>query len=85
MVISQNPKSEARNPKQIRISNDQMSKTKAYSQIQAQLRFGTFEFWSLDIVSHFGFRASDLSLLLNHSAKPYTSDLARRTWFSMKE
>jgi hypothetical protein len=28
------------------------------------LLFGTFEFWSFEIVSDFGFRASDLRIIL---------------------
>jgi len=53
----QNSKSEYRNPKQIQILNFLMTKT-----IFAQIfrLFGSFEFWSFDIVSEFGFRASDL-------------------------
>jgi len=49
-----------RNTKQIRILNYPITGTKTYSQLRAHLRFGTFEFWSLCIVSDFGFRASDL-------------------------
>ena len=56
----QNSKSEYRNSKQIQISNSLMTKTKSYSRCQIRLLFGSFEFWSLNIVSDFGFRASDL-------------------------
>ena len=37
-----------------------MTKTLYYLQYLDKLLFGLFEFWSLDIVSDFGFRASDL-------------------------
>ena len=37
-----------------------MIKTKRYGKRSKILWFGSFEFWSFDIVSDFGFRASDL-------------------------
>ena len=59
----QNWKSEYRNSKQIQISNSLMTKTKSYSRSQIRLLFGSFEFWSLTIVSDFGFRAPGLESL----------------------
>ena len=51
-----NPKFEYRNPKQIRNSNAQ-NKQESIHSITMNL-FGTLEFWSLEFVSNFGFRAS---------------------------
>ncbi|MFH1252644.1 MAG: fumarylacetoacetate hydrolase family protein [bacterium] len=51
--------SEYRNAKQIQISNSLMTKTKSYPPCQIRLLFGSFEFRSLNIVSYFGFRASN--------------------------
>ena len=59
----QNSKSEYRNSKQIQISNSLMTKTKSYSRCQIRLLFGSFKFWSLNIVSDFGFRAPGLESL----------------------
>ena len=39
-----------------------MMKTKPYGQSFGELSFGSFEFWSFEIVSNFGFRASDFGL-----------------------
>jgi len=55
----QNPNIEARNSKQIQIANVLMTKTKKTPPVLVRLLFGAFEFWSLGIVSGFGFRASD--------------------------
>ncbi len=49
-----------RNSKQIQISKALMTKTTSTSQYRVCLLFGSFYFWSFDIVSFFGFRASDL-------------------------
>jgi hypothetical protein len=57
MAISlqfKNPSFEYRNPKQIRISKIQNAETPLS---------GTFEIWSFEFVSSFGFRASDLDPL----------------------
>ncbi|OHB73228.1 MAG: hypothetical protein A2Z25_03290 [Planctomycetes bacterium RBG_16_55_9] len=55
-----NQKFEIRNPKQIRNSNIPMTKIPMVIGIaQRREPFGTFEFLSFDIVSKFGFRASD--------------------------
>jgi hypothetical protein len=53
-----NPKSEARSTKQIQISNVLMFKTEQ-DKSAFGFSFGSFEFWSLSIVSDFEFRASN--------------------------
>jgi hypothetical protein len=59
-----NPKSEYRNPKQIPSPNVPMTKTSnpdgACGLQRCATGFGSFGFWSFDIVSSFGFRASNL-------------------------
>jgi hypothetical protein len=56
-----NPKFEYRNPKQIRSPNVPMTETtylnSAYGLESCAKQFGSFGFWSFDIVSSFGFRA----------------------------
>jgi hypothetical protein len=39
-----------------------MIKTKPYEQSAEELSFWSFEFWSFDIVSNFGFRTSDFEV-----------------------
>ncbi len=69
---------ERRQKVQSQISNAPMTKTK-YIRTHSLL-FGSFEFWSLGIVSVFVLRASDLA-----QAEPLNSDLAQRTRFSNPE
>ena len=69
-----------------------MTKTTSASQCRVSLLFGSFEFLSFDIVSDFGFRASDLKtfhfIRQSHSSlTPAKRDLrlAQRTRFSLIE
>src|SRR4030095_1515610 len=57
-----NPKSEARNPKQTqRQINLKSGKSKTPNPQEARLEF--YKFWSFEIVSNFGFRASNFFFL----------------------
>ena len=70
-VSPSKPKFEYRNPKQIRSPNVPMTETtyanSAYGLGSCATQFGSFGFWSFDIVSSFGFRASNLA---NQSRDP---------------
>ena len=60
-VVIKNPKSEARNPKQILNSNVPIIKTTAeFNLIFTTILFGSFEFWWFEFVSYFDFRYSNL-------------------------
>jgi len=57
-MMKLNPKSEYRNPKQIlRLGRIRLQRRIRMFQF---LKLPGFEFWSFDIVSNFGFRASNL-------------------------
>jgi len=61
-LSNQNPKSEARNPKQLqRQINLKSGKSKIPNPKEACLEF--YMFWSFEIVSNFGFRASNFLFL----------------------